>query len=257
MDTTTAWLASTAPLATGITETFSQVSAVWISKDSAASSIMSVEDNDIAQDEDVIFGHDNAGLNLINSDVPVGLNIKQRLNRVWRMEVYGQLSGDIIFDIRNLDVADGNQLRLLIDADGVFSDADTAAGTFNPSDSTFIVSNLDLKHGYYYTLGTTENPVSVESDITGIIPEILMLEQNYPNPFNPSTTIEFSIPEPGWVTLKVFDLLGNEVTTLVSEELTTGSYKYNWNASDLASGAYFYQLKLGSFNKIKKLLLLR
>jgi hypothetical protein len=83
------------------------------------------------------------------------------------------------------------------------------------------------------------------------------LQQNYPNPFNPSTTIKYSLPKSGLVQLKVYDLLGREVVTLVNKEQTKGSYKINFNASYLTSGIYFYKLQSGNFSDTKKLILLR
>ena len=99
-------------------------------------------------------------------------------------------------------------------------------------------------------------PVSVEP-ISIYIPTEYNLFQNYPNPFNPVTTIEFYLPNAGEVTLKIFNILGEEVATLVSEKLAAGSYKYNWNASEFASGVYFCQLQAGEFVQIKKLILLK
>jgi Secretion system C-terminal sorting domain len=83
------------------------------------------------------------------------------------------------------------------------------------------------------------------------------LEQNYPNPFNPVTTIKFQMPNDGFVTLKVYDILGNEVTTLINEEKTKGRYELNFNASSLASGVYIYKIQAGSFISSKKMLLLK
>ncbi|MEW6655066.1 MAG: T9SS type A sorting domain-containing protein, partial [Bacteroidota bacterium] len=83
------------------------------------------------------------------------------------------------------------------------------------------------------------------------------LEQNYPNPFNPATTISFSLPSKTFVSLKVFDALGREVSILVSEELPAGTYSSQWNASGLPSGVYFYRLQAGSFVDTKKLILLK
>jgi hypothetical protein len=90
-----------------------------------------------------------------------------------------------------------------------------------------------------------------------IIPEQFTLSQNYPNPFNPSTTIHFSVQSPELVTLKVYNILGREVTTLVDEYRQAGNYKTEFNASYLASGVYFYQLKSGSFIQTKKMILLK
>jgi len=91
----------------------------------------------------------------------------------------------------------------------------------------------------------------------GGIPGQFVLHQNYPNPFNPSTTIQFSIPEQTLVTLEVFSALGEKVTTLVSEELNAGNYKYEWSAEGLASGIYFYQLSTENFTQARKLLLMK
>jgi hypothetical protein len=83
------------------------------------------------------------------------------------------------------------------------------------------------------------------------------LLQNYPNPFNPSTTIKFSIQKDNLVTLKIYNLLGQEVATLVNTELKAGLHTYNFNASRLSTGVYFYTIKSGSFNQTKKMLLLK
>ena len=83
------------------------------------------------------------------------------------------------------------------------------------------------------------------------------LNQNYPNPFNPSTTISFNLPLRSFVSLKVFDLIGREVATIVSEELQSGKYSRQWNALDLPSGIYFYRLQAGAFVETRKLILLK
>lgn len=83
------------------------------------------------------------------------------------------------------------------------------------------------------------------------------LLSNYPNPFNPSTTIKYSIPTSEFVSLKVYDVLGSEVATLVNEEKPTGNYKVNFNATNLSSGIYFYTLKVGNFTQTKKLILMK
>jgi len=89
------------------------------------------------------------------------------------------------------------------------------------------------------------------------IPTRFALEQNYPNPFNPSTTISFSLPFKSFVSLKVFDALGREVSILLAEELLAGTYSRQWNAAGLPSGVYFSRLQAGSFTETKKLILLR
>jgi hypothetical protein len=82
-----------------------------------------------------------------------------------------------------------------------------------------------------------------------------LLQQNYPNPFNPTTNIEFQIAKTSFVTLKVFDLLGRDIATLVNEQLTPGTYQRIFNGRDLPSGIYFYRLRSGAFVSVKKLIL--
>ena len=96
----------------------------------------------------------------------------------------------------------------------------------------------------------------VEDNADGL-PGRFWLAQNYPNPFNPSTSIRFDVPRSTMVKLKVYDLLGREVATLVTEVKQPGSYTVRWNAKDFAGGVYFYQLNAGSYERTKKLLLLR
>jgi hypothetical protein len=83
------------------------------------------------------------------------------------------------------------------------------------------------------------------------------LSQNYPNPFNPVTTIRYKIPDQSFATLKVFDLLGREISTLVNEEKSAGNYEVKFNASSLPSGIYFYRLQSANFDKIKKMILMK
>jgi hypothetical protein len=86
-------------------------------------------------------------------------------------------------------------------------------------------------------------------------PYSFILHQNYPNPFNPSTTISFSIPSRSFVSLKVFDLLGREVATLINENQNVGTHFTTFSATNLPSGIYFYRLQAGSFSETKKLVL--
>jgi subtilisin-like proprotein convertase family protein len=89
------------------------------------------------------------------------------------------------------------------------------------------------------------------------IPAKYDLSQNYPNPFNPTTNIKFALPKSGFVTLKVYDIVGKEVATLVNEQLTAGTYEHNFNASAFSSGVYFYKISAGDFTEIKKMMLVK
>jgi hypothetical protein len=106
------------------------------------------------------------------------------------------------------------------------------------------------------TLGINCSATDVEEVITSL-PEEFILNQNYPNPFNPSTSISFSIGKPEFVTLKVFDLLGREVETLVNKYLNQGYYSFNFDASSLSSGVYLYRLQTESFNQTKQMILIK
>jgi len=120
-----------------------------------------------------------------------------------------------------------------------------------------MVSNINTAESKYIIITSV-------NDEKPVIAGQINLFQNYPNPFNPSTNIEFNIPEftaekqnLEFVELKIFNILGKEVTTLVADYLAAGSYKYRWNGAGLASGVYFYKLTAGSFTETKKMILLR
>jgi len=98
---------------------------------------------------------------------------------------------------------------------------------------------------------------AVEENEIGELPTNYYLAQNYPNPFNPSTKITYSIPQSSKVVIKVFDLLGNEIETLVNEEKTTGTYEITWYATGLPSGVYFYRIQAGDFIQTKKMVLMK
>ncbi len=98
--------------------------------------------------------------------------------------------------------------------------------------------------------------ISISNPNTSM-PKNCILEQNFPNPFNPFTNIRYKINSRQFITLKVYDLLRREVVTLVGEEKPAGNYEVIWNAADLSSGVYFYQIKAGNFTATKKLLLLK
>jgi hypothetical protein len=104
---------------------------------------------------------------------------------------------------------------------------------------------------------------SLTAIITGLakrersIPLRYDLKQNYPNPFNPETYIQFLIPNSEFVTLKIYNVLGEEVATLVSRKLTAGKYQYEWDASSLASGVYLYRIQAGDYVESRKMILMR
>jgi len=101
----------------------------------------------------------------------------------------------------------------------------------------------------------TDTPTGIEED--EIVPTQYALHQNYPNPFNPETTIRFDLPKDGWISLKVYDVLGKEVATLVEQQMRHGIHRVQWNASAMPSGVYVCQLKSGTFSGTIKVLLMK
>jgi len=106
---------------------------------------------------------------------------------------------------------------------------------------------------------TTGGVVSIDEHLLASqsIPKYFELHQNYPNPFNPTTTFEFALPHSGFVTLKIYNILGEEVMALVSESLTAGNYTYKWDAGSLPNGIYFYRIQARDFVDMKKMILIK
>lgn len=135
------------------------------------------------------------------------------------------------FDVKVYDINNGNQVQEI-------------KGTTN-------ASRIDF-----------QEPFSLFSKVTGVNDGILAptkyaLSQNYPNPFNPTTTIKYTIPKAEHVVIKVYDILGKLVQTLVDSQLSKGIHKVQFNGSNLSSGIYFYQLKAGNFKQAKKMIVLK
>ena len=126
------------------------------------------------------------------------------------------------------------------------------------TDNIRLVSNVDK---IYYQLkqidfdGTYEYSNEVIIEISQ--PDSYLLKQNYPNPFNPSTIISWQLPESKFVTLKIYDVLGNEVASLINKEKSAGNFEVEFDSNGLPSGIYFYTLQAGKFTDSKKMILLK
>ena len=148
-------------------------------------------------------------------------------------------------------------------------DAPTTAGTYSyvytyKRLSTWVDTSI-------FTIAFIQNDVNKEvmnsgrgyfiptgiSNINNLVPDKYFLSQNYPNPFNPVTKIKFSIPASGLTTLKIYDVLGNLVYSLVNGNLNAGNFSYDFDASDLSSGIYYYKLTSGSYVDVKKMTLVK
>ena len=128
-----------------------------------------------------------------------------------------------------------------------------------PANGTYTILVYDLGNNDIgtYQVNLSCTTTLVDSPVIEKLPLYYELRQNYPNPFNPSTTITFALPRSSYVTLKVFDLMGKEITVLMDKKLIAGHYEVLWNARDEKSGVYFYQLRAGEFVTTKKLTLMR
>jgi len=158
---------------------------------------------------------------------------------------------------RNINLSSG-PIDLLSGESVEFTFAQIAAGGTNGTSNLQAIDSLK-KHvieiqNFYKTIVDSVTHINRSVDE---ITNSLKLFQNYPNPFNPTTTIKFDIPETDFVTLKIYDVLGNEIKTLVNENKSPGSYNIKFNGSGLASGMYIYKLSTSKFTSIKKLLLVK
>jgi hypothetical protein len=107
--------------------------------------------------------------------------------------------------------------------------------------------------GYFNGEGLT----SIDDQGYNSVPQKFELDQNYPNPFNPVTNIRFSIPKENFVTLKIYNVVGEEIATLVNEEIAAGSYSITWNGEILPSGVYYYKITTSNSSMVKKMVLIK
>ncbi|MBK7629455.1 MAG: T9SS type A sorting domain-containing protein [Ignavibacteriales bacterium] len=125
----------------------------------------------------------------------------------------------------------------------------------NEINSISVMKDITEEAIQIYNSNFTDIPTSIENQ--PIVISEFKLDQNYPNPFNPSTKISWQSPVSSHQSLKIYDVLGNEVATLVNEYKSAGSYEVDFNASSLSSGIYFYRLTVGSFVQTKKMILIK
>jgi len=164
----------------------------------------------------------------------------------------------------------GHTALNIITNDIVFDEMGNLYGVIGGASEINDFISIDVTNGVGTVVGSVgfKNVLGMafeETGITGIegyknevvLPTEFSLEQNYPNPFNPSTKIKYSIPQSSNVVIKVFDILGNEIETLVNEEKQTGTYEITWYAENLPSGIYFYRLHAGDFVETKKMILMK
>lgn len=176
------------------------------------------------------------------------------------------LIGINTISIRSLAI-DDNNLFAGTENNGVYLTKNYGVNWFNRNQgfcNILSVSSLLIYNNYIFA-GTWGYSVwrrllsetLSENSISTIIPLNCSLSQNYPNPFNPVTRIDFDIPKKGFVSLRVYNVLGREVQTLVNEEKQAGSYSVDFDGSELTSGVYFYKLEVDGFTDVKRMMLIK
>ncbi|MBK7631732.1 MAG: CotH kinase family protein [Ignavibacteriales bacterium] len=170
----------------------------------------------------------NGFLVIVTDDTSAsGFGLSSSGEKVWLENSLGLIADSVTFPALTVDQSSGR-----IPDGGVWQTLDTITRGASNSSPT----------------GISEEPLSITE---------FKLDQNYPNPFNPTTTISFQLPVSSQVTLKIYDLLGKEIVTLVDEMKNAGSYQFNFDASQLASGMYFYRLDTKNFSQVRKMILLK
>jgi hypothetical protein len=160
--------------------------------------------------------------------------IRESIRNVTKVYLSGTLSNTSTSYSLNWVTESGNQFSVQLDT---------------------IISGSVLVHSIVFTYISTTPATLVKA--SSPLPNSFTLNQNYPNPFNPSTQIQFSVPQAGFVTLKVYDMLGREVATLVNGDLAPSSYSITWNAANVSSGVYLYKLDAGNYSVTKKMILMK
>jgi photosystem II stability/assembly factor-like uncharacterized protein len=174
---------------------------------------------------------------------------------------------NVWYDVRSVSFVDSRHGWTTI-SDGRICKSDDAGFTW--SDDSLRTSNMLYGIRFAspdrgWVVGTSGTVLRYDNISTSVVrsnrekgfPSVCFLDQNYPNPFNPTTTISFTLPSKLFVTLKIYDVLGKEVSSLVNEDIPAGTHHRTWNASAMPSGVYFYRLQAGSVLETKRLLLLR
>ena len=130
---------------------------------------------------------------------------------------------------------------------------------FAPRVYSLLIANNYIFAGTYYKSAWRRSLAEIIEiqNISTKIPSSFSLSQNYPNPFNPTTNIKFDIAKNGFASIKIYDILGKEVATLVNENLKSGTYEVTFDGSDLSSGTYFYQLRVSDFVETKRMVLIK
>lgn len=167
----------------------------------------------------------------------------------------------ITFYFQNIFAQGNNKISWSVFDNGFALQNNSSTTSFSligqPAVGVSASNNNKVIMGFLSEFATRGSITSVDDQRDNSIPLVYDLYQNYPNPFNPLTIIKFQIPEDGFVVLKIYDLLGNEVKILLKEQRPAGIYELNFNAGSLASGIYLYRIQVNDYIFTRKMMLLK
>ncbi|HTY10208.1 MAG TPA: T9SS type A sorting domain-containing protein [Bacteroidota bacterium] len=197
-----------------------------------------------------------------------GSTLYKRTNGVWGTVPLPARAAGLFYYINQFTVDSAGTIfasfsSFLSGGGGIYSTTDGGTSwTFAGLDSLTVNEMISYGDSTYVSTDRglfviTRNTVGTGVRTSPVTPSVFALEQNYPNPFNPATNVRFTIGSQQFVTLKIYDILGREVSTLVHVIMQAGNYTVPWNASNCSSGIYFYQLKAGDFIQTKKMILMK
>jgi len=167
----------------------------------------------------------------------------------------------ITFYFQNIFAQGNNKINWSVFDNGFALQNNSSTTSFSligqPAVGVSASNNNKVIMGFLSEFATRGSTTSVDDQRDNSIPLVYDLYQNYPNPFNPLTIIKFQIPKDGLVVLKIYDLLGNEVKTLLKEQRPAGIYELNFNAGSLASGIYLYRIQVNDYICTRKMMLIK
>jgi hypothetical protein len=158
------------------------------------------------------------------------------------------------YDESELNGIDESKLGLFQSVSGNDNSWSELGGIVNTSQNNVELGSLENLS--FFTLGDIDSPLPVE-DKNNLLPKSFAMEQNYPNPFNPSTVIKYQVPENSFVTMTIYDVLGNEISKLVNQQQSPGYYSTTFEGHGLSSGLYIYNMKAGNFTASNKMILIK
>ncbi len=240
------WMISTAPIGNGIAST--QII--------SSTGFYEFQNTNFEVNYTSLSGNDTLVCTMINNSPEGILPVDSIItNKYWIVNKFGDgiFLADLTFIFDDSVFSPTDTVKLYTRPSRSDGDWTIIAQASNITNNTATFSNISDYGQFVVGLSQGISEVKTDSEI----PLSFELFSNYPNPFNPTTTISWQMPKAGLVTLKIYDVLGREVTTLVNEEVSAGKHETVFNANRFSSGVYFYQLKAGEFVSTKKMILIK